>query len=121
MNWFFKNRIYLRNSGDVACVEHTGKNSRRLLSIVNRDLPVRVLRSMLDGNEFLSEFGIRSLSKYHKEHPYTFYVDGKGHTISYQPAESESVLFGGNPNWRGPVWFPINYLLIESLRKFHHY
>ena len=76
---------------------------------------------MLDENEFLSEFGIRSLSKYHKKHPYTFHVDGKGHTISYQPAESESGLFGGNSNWRGPVWFPINYLLIESLQKFHHY
>ena len=121
LNWFFKNRIYLRDSGNVACVRHLGENSRRLLSIVNHDRLVRILRPMLDENEFLSEYGIRSLSKFHKAHPYTFYVDGQPHTISYQPAESESGLFGGNSNWRGPVWFPINYLLIESLQKFHHY
>lgn len=121
LNWFFKNRIYLRDTGNIACVKHPGKNSRRLLSIVNRDRLARILRPMLDENEFLSEYGIRSLSKYHKAHPYTFYVDGQPHTISYQPAESESGLFGGNSNWRGPVWFPVNYLLIESLQKFHHY
>ncbi len=121
LNWFFENRIYLRDHGNVACVKQPGENSRRLLSIVNRDRLVRILRKMLDENEFLSDFGIRSLSKYHKAHPYTFYVDGKSHTISYQPAESESGLFGGNSNWRGPVWFPINFLLIESLQKFHHY
>jgi len=121
LNWFFENRIYLRDSGNIACVKQPGENSRRLLSIVNRDRLVRILRPMLDENEFLSEFGIRSLSKNHKEHPYTFHADGKAHTISYQPAESEGGLFGGNSNWRGPVWFPINYLLIESLQKFHHY
>jgi hypothetical protein len=76
---------------------------------------------MLDENEFLSEYGVRSVSKFHKKNPYKFYVDGQAHTISYQPAESESGLFGGNSNWRGPIWFPINYLLIESLQKFNHY
>ena len=76
---------------------------------------------MLDENEFLSEYGIRSISKFHAENPYEFNVDGQTHTISYQPAESESGLFGGNSNWRGPIWFPINYLLIESLQKFNHY
>ena len=121
LDWFFENRTFLRDSGNVACVNHPGKKSRRLLSIVNRDRLLRVLAPMLDENEFLSEYGIRSLSKYHKAHPYTFYVDGQPHTISYQPAQSESVLFGGNSNWRGPVWFPINYLLIESLQKLHHY
>jgi hypothetical protein len=76
---------------------------------------------MLDEEEFLSDYGIRSVSKYHKDHPYTFYVDGQAHTINYQPAESESGLFGGNSNWRGPIWFPMNYLVIESLQKYHHY
>ena len=121
MNWFFENRIYLRDSGNVACVKSPGEHSRRLLSIVNRDRLVKVLQPMLDENEFLSEFGIRAVSKYHKENPYTFYVDGQAHTINYQPAESQSGLFGGNSNWRGPLWFPINYLLIESLQKFNHY
>jgi len=121
LNWFFENRLYLRDRGQVACVKAPGEHSRRLLSIVNREHLVKVLQPMLDQNEFLSEFGIRSVSKYHKEKPYTFYVDGQAHTINYQPAESESGLFGGNSNWRGPIWFPINYLLIESLQKFNHY
>jgi hypothetical protein len=121
MNWFFANRLYLRDGGHVACVKATGEQSRRLLSIVNRDHLIKVLQPMLDENEFLSEFGIRSVSKYHKERPYTFYVNGQPHTIDYQPAESQSDLFGGNSNWRGPIWFPINYLLIESLQKFNHY
>ena len=121
MNWFFENRVYLRDGGHVACVRAPGRHSRRLLSIVNRDHLLRVLKPMLAEDEFLSEFGIRSLSKYHKKHPYTFHVDGNPHTIGYQPAESESGLFGGNSNWRGPIWFPINYLLIEALQKFDHY
>ena len=119
--WFFENRIYLRDNGNVACAKAAGDHSRRLLSIVNRDRLIKVLRPMLDENEFLSAYGIRSLSKFHKDHPYSFHVDGQAHTISYQPAESESGLFGGNSNWRGPIWFPINFLLIESLQKFHHY
>jgi hypothetical protein len=121
MNWFFRNRSYLRDRGHVACVQAPGAQARRLLSIVNREHLVRLLRPMLDENEFLSEFGIRSLSKIHLNHPYSFRVDGQDHTISYQPAESESGLFGGNSNWRGPVWFPINYLLIEALQRFNHY
>jgi hypothetical protein len=121
LNWFFQNRIYLRDSGNMACVKAPGEHSRRLLSIVSRDRLVRVLQPMLAENEFLSAFGIRSLSKTHKENPYTLQVDGQTHTIGYQPAESENRLFGGNSNWRGPIWFPINYLLIESLQKFNHY
>jgi len=121
LNWFFDNRVYLRDQGHVACVRAEGKNARRLLAIVNRDRLERVLALMLDENEFLSEYGIRSVSRHHLRHPYSFHVDGQKHTISYQPAESESGLFGGNSNWRGPIWFPINYLLIESLQKFHHY
>ena len=121
LNWFFKNRIYLRDHGNVACVRSPGEHSRRLLSIVNRDRLVKVLKPMLDEKEFLSPYGIRSVSKFHQDHPYTFHVDGQAHTIGYQPAESRSGLFGGNSNWRGPIWFPINYLLIESLQKFNHY
>jgi hypothetical protein len=121
LNWFFENRLYLRDSGDVACVRAKGDSGRRLLAVVNRDRLIKTLKPMLDEAEFLSEYGIRSVSKYHLENPYTFHVDGQTHTISYQPAESESGLFGGNSNWRGPIWFPINYLLIESLQKFDHY
>ena len=121
LNWFFDHRKYLRDRGEVACIKAPGERSRRLLSIVNRDRLIRVLKPMLDEDEFLSPFGIRSVSKFHQAHPYTFHVNGQAHTISYQPAESRSGLFGGNSNWRGPVWFPINYLLIESLQKFHHY
>jgi hypothetical protein len=76
---------------------------------------------MLDPNEFLSPHGVRSVSKFHKEHPYVLEVDGAQKTVTYEPAESQTNLFGGNSNWRGPVWMPINYLLIESLQKFHHY
>jgi hypothetical protein len=121
LDWFFGNRTYLRDNGNAACAKAPGEHSRRLLSIVNRDRLIRVLNPMLDENEFLSEFGVRSVSKYHKDHPYSFHVNDQSHTISYQPAESQSGLFGGNSNWRGPIWFPINYLLIEALQKFHHY
>ena len=119
MEWFYNNRPHL--SGNLACIHTPGIGRRRLLSILTRDRLVRVLEKMLDEEEFLSDYGIRSVSKYHKDHPYTFYVDGQAHTINYQPAESESGLFGGNSNWRGPIWFPMNYLIIESLQKYHHY
>jgi hypothetical protein len=80
-----------------------------------------LLKRMLDPAEFLSDYGIRSLSKYHATNPYVLHVDGVAHTVYYEPAESRTALFGGNSNWRGPIWFPINYLLIESLQKFNHY
>jgi hypothetical protein len=76
---------------------------------------------MLDPEEFLSEYGIRSVSKYHKAHPYVLTVRGEEKVVNYEPGESQTNLFGGNSNWRGPVWLPINYLLIESLQQFHHY
>jgi hypothetical protein len=93
----------------------------RLLALVRGHNMKRLLKRMLDPAEFLSDYGIRSLSKYHADHPYVLYVDGVAHTVYYEPAESRTELFGGNSNWRGPVWFPINYLLIESLQKFYHY
>src|SRR6059058_6172518 len=74
-----------------------------------------LLRRMLDPEEFLSDYGIRSVSKYHRDHPYRLIVQGEEKIVNYEPAESQTGIFGGNSNWRGPVWFPINYLLIESL------
>ncbi len=119
LHWFINNRPHL--SGNLASIDVPGMGQRRLISVLTRERLVRVLQKMLDESEFLSDYGIRSVSKYHQAHPYSFYVNGQAHTISYQPAESESGLFGGNSNWRGPIWFPINYLIVESLQKFHYY
>jgi hypothetical protein len=119
LEWFIDNRRDL--TGNVACMRTCGEGERRLLSIVGRDQLRRVLRIMLDEAEFLSPYGIRALSKYHEAHPYVLRVDGMEHRVDYQPAESKSGLFGGNSNWRGPIWFPVNYLLIESLQKYHYY
>jgi hypothetical protein len=80
-----------------------------------------LLRRIVDETEFLSPYGVRALSRYHAEHPYTFWADGQPLTVAYVPGDSDSGRFGGNSNWRGPVWLPVNYLLIESLQKFHHY
>ena len=81
----------------------------------------RLLKRMVDPQEFLSEYGIRAVSRYHLEHPYRLELDGSVHEVRYEPAESSTGLFGGNSNWRGPIWFPINFLIIEALQKFHHY
>ena len=107
--------------GHVACMNVPGEGQRRLLSIVNGDQLRRVLRLLLDENEFLSPYGIRALSRVHKDHPFVMPVDHTEYRVDYEPAESATGLFGGNSNWRGPVWFPVNYLIIESLQKFHHY
>jgi hypothetical protein len=119
MEWFINNRPDL--IGNVACMRTPGRDDRRLMSIVNRDQLRRVLRLMLDESEFLSPYGIRAVSRYHRDNPYILTVDGTEHRVDYEPAESTTGLFGGNSNWRGPVWFPVNFLLIESLQKFHHY
>jgi hypothetical protein len=119
MEWFIQNRPDL--TGNVASMEMPGRKERRLLSVVNPNRLRRVLKMMLDENEFLSPYGIRALSRFHLEHPYAIRIDGQEHRVDYEPAESATGLFGGNSNWRGPVWFPINYLIIESLQKFHHY
>jgi hypothetical protein len=117
-HWFLRNRPKL--AANVVTLDH-GVEGRRLLSIVPRERLERVLRRMLDEREFLSPYGLRSLSRVHAEQPLHFSLDGTVHTVSYEPAESRSGLFGGNSNWRGPVWFPVNYLLIEALQKFNHY
>ncbi|HET9869306.1 MAG TPA: glucosidase, partial [bacterium] len=94
---------------------------RFLLSVPSREKLVRVLRYVLDEAEFLSPHGVRMLSKYHQDHPYVLHLDGREYRIDYEPAESRTGLFGGNSNWRGPVWMPLNYLLIESLERYHHF
>ncbi|HZO41941.1 MAG TPA: glucosidase [Methylomirabilota bacterium] len=119
MQWFIDNHPELRRHVEVA--EKPGGGARRLLAIVGRAQLPRVLKFMLDEQEFLSPHGVRAVSRYHKDHPYVLRLDGMEHRVDYEPAESSSGLFGGNSNWRGPVWFPVNYLLIESLQKFHYF
>jgi hypothetical protein len=119
LEWFIENRPDLTRN--VACMRTRGKGERRLLSIVSPDRLRSVLRIMLDESEFLSPYGIRALSRVHKDRPYVLNVNGHEHRVDYEPAESSNSLFGGNSNWRGPIWFPVNYLIIESLQKFHHY
>jgi hypothetical protein len=119
LEWFVENRRDL--CANVACMRQPGVGERRLLSIVTADQLRRVLKIMLDENEFLSPYGIRAVSHAHKDQPYVLPVDGREYRVSYEPGESSTGLFGGNSNWRGPIWFPVNYLLIESLQKFHHY
>jgi hypothetical protein len=119
MQWFIENRPDLTRN--VASMQLPGRGERRLLSIVDREQLVRVLQVMLDEQEFLSDHGIRALSRYHLAHPYVLSVNGTDHRVDYEPAESKTGLFGGNSNWRGPVWFPVNYLLVEALQRFHHY
>jgi Mannosylglycerate hydrolase MGH1-like glycoside hydrolase domain len=119
MQWFIDNRPEFR--GHVTTTVGAGGGERRLLSIVQRPQLLRVLGYMLDLEEFLSPHGIRALSRWHREHPYVLAIDGTEHRVDYEPGESTTGLFGGNSNWRGPIWFPVNYLLIESLQKFHHF
>ena len=119
VEWFMKHRPDLTRN--VTCMEMKGQDNRRLLAIVNRDKLKRILEKVLDEDQFLSPYGIRSLSKSYDGNPYSFSLNGQTYEVGYEPAESKSGMFGGNSNWRGPVWFPVNYLLIEALQKFHYY
>jgi len=119
LEWFIDNRPDLAEN--VACMRTEGMEERRLLSIADEDKLRSILRFMLDEREFLSPYGIRALSQFHRAHPYILNVDGMEHRVDYEPGESTTGLFGGNSNWRGPIWFPVNYLLVESLQKFHYY
>jgi hypothetical protein len=119
MQWFIAHRPDL--TANVACMETRGRGERRLLAVLDRERLARVLAVMLDEREFLSPYGIRSLSAVHRERPYSLFVNGVEYRVDYEPAESTTNLFGGNSNWRGPVWVPINFLIIEALQRFHHY
>jgi hypothetical protein len=119
MEWFIDNRPDL--TSNVSCMRTPGMGERRLLSIATQDQLRQMLKYMLDEREFLSPYGIRALSQYHRDHPYNLSVNGTYHRVDYEPAESSTGLFGGNSNWRGPIWFPVNFLLIESLQKYHFY
>jgi hypothetical protein len=119
MEWFLTNRPSL-----ARLVSHwtvPGRGERRLLSLLRGHRMKALLVRMLDPNEFLSDYGVRSMSRYHLQHPYVFTAGGHHLSVDYEPSESRSRLFGGNSNWRGPIWFSTNFLIIESLQKFHHY
>ena len=119
MEWFIEYRPWLVDY--IHSLTEPGEGERRLLALVPRDKLRRILPKMLDPAQFLSPFGLRSLSKVHWDNPYTLRLNGHDYQVRYEPAESRTGLFGGNSNWRGPVWFPVNYLMIESLQKYHHY
>ncbi len=118
MQWFIDN---LPEFSDYIETLTTPTNVRRFMSLVNRRRLTAVLKVLLDEKEFLAPYGVRSLSRFHLANPYRLIVDGVEHRVDYEPAESKTGLFGGNSNWRGPVWFPVNFLIIESLQKFHHF
>ena len=119
MQWFIDNHADVPEH--IEMTQRSPRGVRRQLSLANRKQLKRMLKRMLDEAEFFSPHGIRALSRYHLDHPYEVQVNGHNSRVDYEPAESSSGIFGGNSNWRGPVWFPLNYLLIESLQKFHHY
>jgi len=102
--------------------EHDGHaKGHRLLAIPSKERLERVLRYLLDESEFLAPHGVRALSQFHREHPFLLRADGQEHRVEYTPGESTSGLFGGNSNWRGPIWMPVNYLLIEAMERYHHF
>jgi hypothetical protein len=119
LEWFLNHRPDL--AGLVSRWTEPKRGERRLLSLLRGHRMKRLLKRMLDETEFLSAYGVRALSRFHHEHPYVFHSKGDAFTVAYLPAESDSGMFGGNSNWRGPIWFPVNFLIIESLQKFHHY
>jgi hypothetical protein len=126
MNWFLENRKDLAR--DISYMNareshdgHEHDHGHRLLAIPSRERLARVLSRMLDEGEFLSPHGLRSVSKVHEKDPYVLFVGNEEHRVSYVPGESDTGLFGGNSNWRGPIWFPINYLIVEALERYHHF
>jgi hypothetical protein len=121
MEWFLEHRSDLPWAGTCSCAHAGEAPRRRLLAIPTRERLARVVERLMDEREFLSPFGVRSVSKHHEHHPYVYAADGQEHRVDYTPGESTSALFGGNSNWRGPIWFPLNFLLIEALERYHRY
>lgn len=117
--WFQKYRKDL--SRHITYLDERDCHALRLLAIPSRERLEKVLSYLLDEEEFLSPYGIRSLSRYHEEHPFIFHANGEEYRVAYTPGESDTYLFGGNSNWRGPIWFPVNYLLIEALERYHYF
>ena len=121
MQWFLDNRKDLGDSISYFAKSDNPAHARRLLAIPSRERLARLLQYVLDENEFLSKFGLRSLSKVHKDRPYVFVGEGVEYRVDYVPGESTTGLFGGNSNWRGPIWFPLNFLILEALERYHHF
>jgi hypothetical protein len=119
MDWFLNHRPDLASL--VSRWHVPGSEDRRLFALARGHRMKRLLKRMLDPQEFLSDYGIRAISRYHLEHPYELNLEGMQYEVCYEPGESSTGLFGGNSNWRGPIWLPINFLIIEALRRFHHY
>jgi len=120
MEWFINNRPEM-SQRNMANMKAPGRGERRLLALASKDRLVRILEKMLDESEFFSDYGIRSLSLHHKDHPFEMWVNGEKFGVEYWPGDSRSGMFGGNSNWRGPIWLATNFLLIESLQRFHQY
>ena len=118
-HWFIEHRKNLWEK--MASLTAKGVEGRRIISIVNIERLKKILKVLLDEKEFLGEFGLRSISKIHQNQPFSLDIGGKRYTVDYEPGESTTRLFGGNSNWRGPIWMPVNILIIEALQKFHHY
>ncbi|MBL0928432.1 MAG: glucosidase, partial [Phycisphaerales bacterium] len=121
MNWFLEHRRDLPWFQTCACGHAGDAGGRRLLAIPTRERLVRVVERLMDESEFLSPFGVRSVSRFHAASPFVFRSGGDEHRVDYVPGESTSTLFGGNSNWRGPIWFPLNFLLVEALERYHHF
>jgi hypothetical protein len=119
LDWFLRNRPDLASR--ISCMQPHDALARRLLAVPSRERLVSTLRYMLDENEFLSPYGIRSVSAVHREHPYVLHANGTEYRVAYDPGESTTYLFGGNSNWRGPIWMPLNWLLVEALERYHHF
>jgi hypothetical protein len=121
MDWFLENRKDLCEQISYMEQDDSDGHTHRLLAIPSLGRLLRVLKYMLDENEFFSPYGIRSLSKFHQQHPFVLQTDGTDQRVDYEPAESTSGTFGGNSNWRGPIWFQVNYLWVEALERYHHF